>query len=142
MRVWNADSGVQIGSPLQGHTEGMHIESNLEGVAVISHALLHSLAYPITFSSSRSHALHDGQILLCGCPSMNRNVWQPVHLYDDGWIRGPHNQLLLWVPHALQKPFYSMHTTLVLPKGCAELDLSSMVAHGYNWERCFQHVKA
>ncbi|KAG6327143.1 hypothetical protein ID866_11946 [Astraeus odoratus] len=64
-----------------------------------------------------------------------------MHLCEDGWIRGPHNQLLLWVPHALQKPFYSMHTILVIPKGCAELDLSSMVAHGYNWQRCFKPVK-
>ncbi|KAG6326528.1 hypothetical protein ID866_12561 [Astraeus odoratus] len=59
-------------------------------------------------------------------------------LCQDGWIRGPRDELLLWVPHALQKPFYSVYNTMVIPKGaCIELDLSKMV-HGIKWHMCFK----
>ncbi|KAG6326254.1 hypothetical protein ID866_12835 [Astraeus odoratus] len=63
----------------------------------------------------------------------------PVKLHEDGWIKGHNKLLLLWIPPALQKPFYSMQTIMVIPKGgCAELDLSKM-AHGTEWLNCFKN---
>ena len=55
----------------------------------------------------------------------------------DGWIRGPHDQLLLWVPVDKRVPFYNPGTGLVMPRGGIELDLSQM-AHGSKWQACFQ----
>ncbi|KIN99233.1 hypothetical protein M404DRAFT_1004898, partial [Pisolithus tinctorius Marx 270] len=62
---------------------------------------------------------------------------QAVKIHDDGWIRGPKGQLLLWIPPKLRSPFYSMWTRAVIPRGCCtELDLSQM-AHGKEWCKCF-----
>ncbi|KIN95037.1 hypothetical protein M404DRAFT_1007823, partial [Pisolithus tinctorius Marx 270] len=62
---------------------------------------------------------------------------QAVKLHDDGWIRGPKGQLLLWIPPKLRSPFYSMWTIQVIPRGCCTvLDLSQM-AHGKEWCKCF-----
>ncbi|KIK19769.1 hypothetical protein PISMIDRAFT_682788 [Pisolithus microcarpus 441] len=65
-------------------------------------------------------------------------LMQPAKLQPDGWIRGPRGELLLWIPPALRNPFYSIWTTLVIPRGCCvELDLSPM-AHGREWWKCFK----
>ncbi|KIN99576.1 hypothetical protein M404DRAFT_1004516 [Pisolithus tinctorius Marx 270] len=98
-------------------------------------------AYPICFSSVSSNALPDAQQLLDGLlledPSV---VDEPVRFHPDGWIRGPKGRLLLWIPPALWRSFYSMWTKTVIPKGCCiELDLSQM-AHGNKWHQCFKPV--
>ncbi|KAL4061697.1 hypothetical protein V8B97DRAFT_1879002, partial [Scleroderma yunnanense] len=89
---------------------------------------------PIQFSTVPSHALHDRDQELC-CHN-KQDFHQCVRLHEDGWIRGPHGQLLLWVPHDYRQPFYSMWTRLVIPKGSVELDLSRM-AYGKKWKECF-----
>ncbi|KAG6328887.1 hypothetical protein ID866_10202 [Astraeus odoratus] len=116
VRVWDAEWGVQIGSPLEGHTQ-----------EVTSAA----------FSP-------DGTRTTSGSSNKTVEVLQftagLVKLHDDGWIRGHNNVLLLWIPPALQKPFYSMHTIMVIPRGgCPELDLSKMV-HGKEWQNCFKET--
>ncbi|KAG1879573.1 hypothetical protein C8R48DRAFT_686170 [Suillus tomentosus] len=48
---------------------------------------------------------------------------------------GPRHELLFWVPPASQHAFYTPWTSLVIPRGHAELDLSCM-AHGTRWSSC------
>ncbi|KAG1791489.1 uncharacterized protein BJ212DRAFT_1374002, partial [Suillus subaureus] len=48
---------------------------------------------------------------------------------------GPNHQLLFWVPPASRRPFYTPWTSLVIPRGHPELDLSRM-AHGTHWSSC------
>ncbi|KAI6043816.1 hypothetical protein EDC04DRAFT_2647672 [Pisolithus marmoratus] len=62
---------------------------------------------------------------------------QPVLLHHDGWLKGPQGRLLLWIPSALQNPLYSMCNILIIPRGCTELDLSTMV-HGNQRQECFK----
>ncbi|KAG6333440.1 hypothetical protein ID866_5642 [Astraeus odoratus] len=59
-----------------------------------------------------------------------------VALREDGWIVGPKDRLLLWVPKSHRKWLYHTRNTLVLPRGHIELDLSNM-AHGNSWQRCW-----
>ena len=96
---------------------------------------LHIVCPPIRFSSVSSHALHDREKQLCSHDE--QDLHQCVKLHPDGWIRGQHGQLLLWVPSTMTKPFYSMCTRLVIPQGCVQLDLSKM-AHGSKWQECFE----
>ncbi|KIO00157.1 hypothetical protein M404DRAFT_770845 [Pisolithus tinctorius Marx 270] len=97
--------------------------------------------YPICFSFDPSHALHNSSPLFDGSMHQEAVLGQAVKLHDDGWIRGPKGQLLLWIPLRLRSPFYSMWTIAVIPRGCCtELDLSQMV-HGKEWCKCFPSIE-
>jgi len=95
----------------------------------------HTMHPSIRFSPTLSHVLHDKEKQLC-CHD-EQDFHQCVRLYPDGWIKGQHGQLLLWIPSTMTKPFYGMCTRLIIPQGCVQLDLSKM-AHGSNWQECFE----
>jgi len=96
-----------------------------------------SIAHPsIKFSPMPSHALDHRGTDLC---HLSHDAWDShecVSLHEDGWIRGQHGQLLLWVPPAFREVFYSMWTRLIIPRGVV-LDLSEMV-HGFKWNQCYE----
>ncbi|KAG2136372.1 uncharacterized protein EDB93DRAFT_1070928, partial [Suillus bovinus] len=85
----------------------------------------------IAFSSNLIHALRDTAELLACTPFDDYTFV----LRGDGWVLGPNNQLLFWVPPASREPFYNPRTALVIPRGGVELDLSRM-AHGTHWQHC------
>jgi hypothetical protein len=112
----------------------------------------------ICFGSSLDHALQDPAELLKGNSHQDLNL-TPVVLEDDvsqeddtsqeddaqqedgvsleidGWMVGPHRQLLFWVPLASRRdPFYYHGTVLVIPSGL-EIDMSRMT-HGEHWSNC------
>ncbi|KAG2141150.1 uncharacterized protein EDB93DRAFT_1209475 [Suillus bovinus] len=61
-----------------------------------------------------------------------------THFFLDrssGWMVGPNRRLLFWVPPTSRESFYSPRTTLVIPRGGPELDMSRM-AHGQHWQKC------
>ena len=95
---------------------------------------------PIHFSSSTGHALHNAQNLFFDLPDVMKDSDSRdlVYLQDDGWIVGPNEKLLLWIPFSYHSSFhYTPWTKLVFPKGrSAELDLSRM-AHGSDWSKCY-----
>ncbi|KAG2069567.1 hypothetical protein BDR04DRAFT_1101454, partial [Suillus decipiens] len=93
----------------------------------------------IRFSSNSTHAL-------CDTPELREGAFNgdcsstPFFLNStDGWVVGPQRQLLFWVPPASRHPFYNPATTLVIPRGCPELDLSRM-AHGQHWKKCLVDI--
>ncbi|KAG1801089.1 uncharacterized protein BJ212DRAFT_1439494 [Suillus subaureus] len=88
----------------------------------------------ISFSSSQGHALPNPADLLEPTSYHNSNS-TPFLLQADGWIMGSHHRLLFWVPPASRHPFYTPWTSLVIPRGHPELDLSRM-AHGTHWSSC------
>ena len=163
VRVWDAGRGVRICNDVgknasQPNEESMcHGKSisNFSDIVVDSYSIPFAIedycsfaammpingvepqiVYPsIRFSSVLSHALHDQEKSLCSHD--DEDFHQCVRLHSDGWIRGQHGQLLLWVPSTMTKPFYNMCTRLVIPQGCVELDLSEM-AHGTKWQECFE----
>ncbi|KAG2144690.1 uncharacterized protein EDB93DRAFT_1152786 [Suillus bovinus] len=88
----------------------------------------------ICFSSSLEHVLSNPADLLEPTSHHNSNS-TPFFLRADGWITGPDHQLLFWVPPASRHAFYNPCTSLVIPRGYPELDLSRMV-HGIHWSSC------
>jgi WD40 repeat protein len=89
----------------------------------------------VSFSSNSTHALCDTPELMEGA-SHDDHSSTPFFLNSDsGWVVGPKNRLLFWVPPASRHPFYSPATALVIPRGGPELDLSRM-AHGQHWHKC------
>ncbi|KAG1905054.1 uncharacterized protein F5891DRAFT_1010614, partial [Suillus fuscotomentosus] len=89
----------------------------------------------ICFSPNSIHALRNTSELMEGASHDDCGSTRFLLDRDSGWIVGPKDRLLFWVPPASRHPFYSPQTALVIPRGGAELDLSRM-AHGQHWQRC------
>ncbi|KAL4071250.1 hypothetical protein V8B97DRAFT_436951 [Scleroderma yunnanense] len=149
VRIWDAGRCVEIGKDIEGNAptrsnEAYRSSSNEQQIAhdsvtVVNNAQL-NVAHPqIRFSSLPSHALDDRVTDLCGLTHDAQDLQQCVRFCEDGWIKGQHDQLLLWVPPAFREPIYTMWTRLVISREpCVELDLSRMV-HGKKWQECFDH---
>jgi WD40 repeat protein len=89
----------------------------------------------ISFSSNSTHVLCNISELTEGASHDDHSSTHFLLNRDSGWMVGPKNRLLFWVPPAFRHPFYSPATALVIPRGCPELDLSRM-AHGQHWQKC------
>ena len=59
-----------------------------------------------------------------------------IILRDDGWVVGPHDHLLFWVPPNYRPRLYLPSTMLIIPGGI-QLDLSHM-EHGRLWHNCYR----
>jgi hypothetical protein len=101
----------------------------------------------ISFSSNSIHALCDTSELTEGISQDDWSSLTDGAFYDDyrstpfvlnrnsGWVAGPKDRLLFWVPPASRDLFHNSETVIVIPRGCPELDLSRM-AHGRHWQKC------
>ncbi|KAF8514587.1 hypothetical protein BU17DRAFT_52507, partial [Hysterangium stoloniferum] len=88
----------------------------------------------VNFSPCNDHALFDVAQLLEDISL--EDYWQHSFTLDsEGWMKGPNNRLLFWVPPALREPFYTPLTRLIIPPIAIELDLRHMV-HGTRWRGC------
>ncbi|KIN98759.1 hypothetical protein M404DRAFT_156989 [Pisolithus tinctorius Marx 270] len=125
VRVWDVEGGVQIGSPLEGHIDGIRSVAFSPDEKRIA-----------SVSGDTTVRVWENEMF-----TMDAMLGAAVKLHDDGWIKGPKGQLLLWVPPKLRRPFYSVWTKVVIPRGCCiELDLSQMV-HGREWCKCFHFTQ-
>ncbi|KAG2141189.1 uncharacterized protein EDB93DRAFT_1055980, partial [Suillus bovinus] len=91
----------------------------------------------ICFSPNSIHALRNTSDFMEGVSHDGRSS---THFLMDedggrGWMEGPKGRLLFWVPPAFRKPFYTLGTVFMIPRGAPELDLSRM-AHGQHWQKC------
>ena len=59
-----------------------------------------------------------------------------IQIQEDGWILGPYNRLLLWVPPMYFSGLYTPRTKYLIGMTAMELDLSNF-AHGQVWEFCW-----
>ncbi|KAG2069068.1 hypothetical protein BDR04DRAFT_1022573, partial [Suillus decipiens] len=116
VRLWDAATGQPVGEPLRGYTD-----------QVLS----------VWFSPDGTHIVSGSQDETSAVEAFdnNRNSTPFVLNVDSGWVVGPKGRLLFWVPLASRHPFYSPGTSLVIPRGGTELDLSHMT-HGRHWQKC------
>jgi WD40 repeat protein len=88
----------------------------------------------ISFSSNPEHALRNPADLAESTSHHKSNI-TPFSLQADGWVMGPNHRLFFWVPPASRLGLHNPWTSLVIPRGYPELDLSRMV-HGTHWSSC------
>ncbi|KAF8521460.1 hypothetical protein BU17DRAFT_29833, partial [Hysterangium stoloniferum] len=88
----------------------------------------------VNFSPCNDHALCGMEQLLEGS-SLEDYSQTSFTLDSEGWMKGPKNRLLFWVPLGSREPFYTSLTRLIIPRKAIELDLSHM-AHGKHWQGC------
>ncbi|EIN05916.1 WD40 repeat-like protein, partial [Punctularia strigosozonata HHB-11173 SS5] len=119
LRIWDVETRKPVGEPLQGHTDevnsvayssdGSRIVSGSDDVAVRLHARMKA--------------------------SFGLTSWGSV---DDGWILGPNDERLLWVPQHSRWNLWQPASRLFLPsEETTMLDLSRFV-HGKRWAECYK----
>jgi len=140
VRLWDA----ALGQACQEYTEASSSVFTLDRTYTTPPIQKHPTMSPITwnhhfisFSSSfkLEHALCNPTDLLEGNSQQDSNSTPFWLRQADGWMMGPDRRLLFWVPPASRYAFYTPRTSLVIPRGGVELDLSRM-AHGTRWSDC------
>jgi WD40 repeat protein len=101
------------------------------------HHILHSCQHApfIAFSSRCEHAL-------CWDTGQEDLDWSPRDVKFDqqsGWILGPHNELILWIPPHHRHGLHLPRTITNCGVKPTELDLSQFV-HGHSWVKCYTPI--
>ncbi|KIM22020.1 hypothetical protein M408DRAFT_333140 [Serendipita vermifera MAFF 305830] len=123
--VWNAETGAIVAGPLKGHTsavtsvgispDGRHIVSSSRDKTI---RIWRDLCHGIQRSSSTSSIFTDSSKM------------------QNGWVLGPHSELLFWVPSTLRPGLCWPRNINVLGDNTStKLDLSHFV-HGNMWALC------
>ena len=165
IRLWDVQTGCQTGNPLQknltdsvefppddlsSHIKTMQLHNGHRGGSTTSSLQVERLKWGSTFVAfplrsllfPMRYALNKPQYLAPNSPNIMEDCLEDLgYLQDDGWIVGPNNELLLWVPLSYHLFFYyTSWTRLVIPKGTPQLDLSRM-AHGSAWCKCYSSIQ-
>jgi hypothetical protein len=90
----------------------------------------------IQFSSNPHHALCEVHSLFENAMDITSDWRDSIQVQENGWILGPHNRLLLWVPPMYFSGLYRPRTKHLIGMAAMELDLSNF-AHGQLWEFCW-----
>ncbi|KAI0029434.1 WD40-repeat-containing domain protein [Vararia minispora EC-137] len=92
---------------------------------------------PIMLSSNAAHALADADDLFPDTVKLNANDRRDcIRLQVDGWVVGPRNALLFWIPPEHRARMWTPRTQRVLGYETTQIDLSAF-AHGLKWHQCF-----
>jgi WD40 repeat protein len=166
VRVWDAETGKQLGEPLRGHGKWVaSVSFSSDGTRVASGSgdnticvwysktgqqLGEPLRGHTNCIESVSFSL-DGALIVSGAGDKTIRVWdativqdvsnplsiQPHHANEDGWVLGPHNELLFWVPKRLRRGFFWPGTIAIMGRvKTTKVDFTD-VAHGERWTECF-----
>ena len=128
IQLWNVETGAKVGDPLHDHTDsvtsvacspdGVHIASGSRDESVRLWNMGDILARDVMGPDSGTSGAHTLDDKAIETPSTNQRgvisyshpiatAQYPPHLFPnqtltihDGWILGPNDKLLLWVPPA------------------------------------------
>ncbi|EIN08629.1 hypothetical protein PUNSTDRAFT_52963 [Punctularia strigosozonata HHB-11173 SS5] len=93
----------------------------------------------VVFSHDPAHALRDAHLLIPGIANLSQfEADVSVEMRDDGWVVGPKDRLLLWVPPEHRQKLWLPPQRLLIPASwpCTTLDLSDF-SHGTRWTECY-----
>ncbi|KAL4078980.1 WD40-repeat-containing domain protein [Scleroderma yunnanense] len=152
VRIWDMQTGSHVA--LKGHTNSvLSVAFSPDGGHIVSASSDHTIrvwgawkdvyaGHCLTEDTNYSKQIRFPLVSISSLDLHGHgDVQSPfeniIHLEKDGWIVGPNGELLLWIPPSYH-PFcwYSPWTSLIIPRGIPELDLSKMV-HGSAWNQCF-----
>ena len=94
---------------------------------------------PIAFSSHVEHALPRVDDLFGSVLPPGDDYYRSIKLRQDGWVVGPMEQLLFWVPFEIrEKLWFPSRKSFTCGVELTELDLRHFV-HGPSWSECYRH---
>ncbi|KAE9393116.1 hypothetical protein BT96DRAFT_829727 [Gymnopus androsaceus JB14] len=136
--IWNVETGMMIGEPLQGNTGSViSVAFSPDGKRIASGCIDKTVC--IWNAETGIH------ISLSFCP------WHPehhlthaysslhgIHINSDGWLCSTDSSLLLWIPPEYWSGLMLPHMQLLMARySPISLDLSNF-AHGKDWVKCFK----
>ncbi|KAF8962292.1 hypothetical protein BDZ97DRAFT_1702551 [Flammula alnicola] len=135
VRVWDVKTGKQLGTSFKGHTNVVYsVAFSGDGKRIVSGSYDWTIrvwdAESMRLASSWAHL---SRSTLMGLIQLRSRRMESAF---DGWIVGPQNRLLFWVPPSYRPRFYGPRTILILPES-TQLDVSRM-AHGRSWRSCYK----
>jgi WD40 repeat protein len=134
IRFWDADTGESVGVPLQGHTDSVHSVAFLhDGKMLASGSYDHTIRF---WNAPKEWSQEDAirnRALPCKMPQFNDGT----KMEDDGWIMGPNDELLFWVPPIYRAGLHRPSTIVVLGAHATRLSVSDWNL-GLNWTRCYK----
>ena len=156
--LWDAETGLQLGSPLKGHTDWVAslafspsekciVSGSGDATVCIwscatedlvdlqSDSRSRQTSFSPCYSPNQTHALLDANMFIQGTSFTKLNIRALVGLDNDGWIVGPEDHLLLWIPSYMPNPSLYTPNMVFTMERQTELDLSGMV-HGSKWVQC------
>ncbi|KIJ42165.1 hypothetical protein M422DRAFT_171421, partial [Sphaerobolus stellatus SS14] len=116
IRIWNAHTGELVSGPFEGHTDWVRsitFSPNGQRVDSGSH-------------NNPSHSLNTSGFIISFSPNK-----------QHGWLLGPNNELILWIPFSYRDRLWSPHCLVVMGLDAVDLDLSQFV-HGPSWTDCWK----
>ena len=111
-QTWNANTDEAVGASLQGHTGSvLSVAISPDGKLVVSSSdymtirvwrlefFIQSQFFELPAIHLSSNSIH----ALCSAPSFPQDRHTPVPLVpnEEGWVVGPDDRLLLWIPNSL-----------------------------------------
>lgn len=144
LRIWDIQTGALVCKPLTGHTDSVQsVAFSPDGLHVASGSRDHTIRIwdassdplvPLSFSQHAKHACPQSELFktarICRAILSSSDI-------EDGWVIGPNNELLFWVPPQIRRGLCWPRTKAILGATMHTLDLSTF-EHGAMWTRCQQ----
>ncbi|KAE9386523.1 hypothetical protein BT96DRAFT_759420, partial [Gymnopus androsaceus JB14] len=104
VRIWSAETGLAIGKPLKGHTSRVtSVAYSPDGKQIVSGSGDKTLRIWTAYMAIPTKV-----------PSVIYSL-NAQHILSEGWIKLPHQQLILWVPHQYRHGLADPQQILTIP---------------------------
>lgn len=143
VRLWDARTGEAVGRPLDGHSDSVQtVTFSPDGSTLGSGAQDGTIRFwrcsvrgpedKSRLPSSRSLTDQSSLPIPQRLPSLNLPPREALRLKDNGWIVGPNDELILWLPLGLRvkMPFSEW-------AGIDNIDFTTFKC-GAEWADCWQ----
>ena len=123
-RIWDTETGQTVSDPFEVHmASARSVTFSPNGQRVVS-----SLSSQFPVMNSAQVAFNDAE---------NTRMFTDQSTLDfDGWIQGPHSELLFWVPPQNRAGLWWPSNISVLARSSTKIDFSRFL-HGDRWTRCW-----
>ncbi|KAJ7181118.1 hypothetical protein C8R46DRAFT_598076 [Mycena filopes] len=155
VRVWDTEAQTQTGAPLESHTDTVNsVAFSPDGTRIVSGSDDNTVRVWDTEAQTQIRAPLEGQTTSSRVDSASGGSHPSEHCIDvfhaetgpflstlslqqDGWILGPHGQLILWVPHHLIEFLPRYPLLAILGTHPMITFHASTFYHGNQWPRSY-----